>query len=311
MATLYARLINQYKFKYQTIFSARFDKQVEDNQVSDEKELLNNLNINCNSTETDINKIEGKSSLEHQTQQQEMKSSGWNFDKVNSMILYFYKTGKMNGSSYIKNPLRPAAILNIENDVNYCFIWSILAKLHLCNTNHPNTVSNYKQYFNELNIQGFDFTNGFKCSDVHRFNESNNLSLNIIELDFDQDQNKWKHNLVPIEISKNKSDRVIDILIYKNYYALNKKLNVFLGNHNCTYVCKQCLNSLTSQNVLIKHKRQCGEQDIPSLGIINEYHLYWNKHFHKNPLYFRIYADFETDYEKDKSSISIRTTNVY
>ena len=27
MATIYARLINQYKFKYQTVFSARFDKQ--------------------------------------------------------------------------------------------------------------------------------------------------------------------------------------------------------------------------------------------------------------------------------------------
>ena len=35
------------------------------------------------------------------------------------------------------------------------------------------------------------------------------------------------------------------------------------------------------------------------------------KHFHKNPLYFRIYADFEADNEKDKSSIGNKTTNNY
>ena len=54
----------------------------------------------------------------------------------------------------------------------------------------PNKVSNYKQYFNELNINGFDFSYGFKCSDVHRFNELNNLSINKFELNFYQDQNK-------------------------------------------------------------------------------------------------------------------------
>ena len=115
--------------------------------------------------------------------------------------------------------------------INIVFLWSILAWLHPCN-NHPNTVSNYQQYFDELNINGFDFTNGYRCSDVHKFNELNNLSLNIFELNFYQDQNKWKHKLIPIEISKNNSFRVIDLAIYKNHYVLIKKLEVFLGDHN-------------------------------------------------------------------------------
>ena len=79
--------------------------------------------------------------------------------------------------------------MNSENNEKYCFLWSILACLHPCK-NHPNRVSNYRQYFNELNINGFNFTNGFKCSDVHRFNEINKLSVNIFELNFYQDQNK-------------------------------------------------------------------------------------------------------------------------
>ena len=35
------------------------------------------------------------------------------------------------------------------------------------------------------------------------------------------------------------------------------------------------------------------------------------KHFPKNPLYFRIYADFEADNEKDNSSVGNKTTNIY
>ena len=122
----------------------------------------------------------------------------------------------MIGSNLVKIPLRLNAILNVENNDKYCFLWSILAYLH------PDKVSNYKQYFNELNISGFDFTNGFKCSDVHKFIQLNNLSVNIFELNFYQDQNKWKHKLIPIEVSKNESDKVIDLMIYKNHYALLK-----------------------------------------------------------------------------------------
>ena len=203
MAIIYARLINQYKFRYQTVFSARFDKQDEDGQLLDETELFINLNINQNLTQSDLDNINITFPLESQIQQQEMKDSGWRFDKVNSMTIYFYKTNEMKGSNYIKIPLRTNAILNIENNDRYCFLWSILASLYPCNNNHPNRVSNYRQYFNEINIQDFNFTNGFKCSDVHKFNELNNLSVNIFELVFYQDQNQWKHKLIPIEISKN------------------------------------------------------------------------------------------------------------
>ena len=214
---------------------------------------------------------------------QELKKSGWIFDKINSMKISFYKTTELNGTSYVKIPLRSNAILNIQNNDKYCFIWSILASLHPCENTHPSRVNNYIQYSNELNFQNFDFTNGFKCSDVHRFNVLNNLSVNIYELNFYQDGDKWKHNLIPIEISKNESDKVIDLLIYKNHYALIKKLHVFLGDHNKSFVCRRCLNSYTCENALIKHKEKCGDDNICTIRTSNESHLHWKKHFHKNP----------------------------
>ena len=37
----------------------------------------------------------------------------------------------------------------------------------------------------------------------------------------------------------------------------------------------------------------------------------WKKYFHKNPLYFRISADFEADNEIDGSKLGNKTTNIY
>ena len=69
---IYARIINQYELRYQTVFSAKFDKQDEDNQLLDETELFKKLIFNHKLTETDINNIDVKSPLEQQTQQKEI-----------------------------------------------------------------------------------------------------------------------------------------------------------------------------------------------------------------------------------------------
>ena len=138
------------------------NKSEDNGEYLDETELFINLKINHNLTESDLNNINIRWDLERQIQQQEIKYSGWRFDKIISMTIYFYKTQELNGSNYVKLPLRSNAILNIQNDDKYCFIWSILAYMFPV-LNNPQRVSNYKKYFNKLNIEGFDFTNGFKC----------------------------------------------------------------------------------------------------------------------------------------------------
>ena len=171
------------------------------------------------------------------------------------MTITNHINGNMDGSSYVKVPLRSSATVNFKNDDKYCFLWSILGKLHPCENSHPNRVSNYEPYFNELNIEGFDLTNGFKCSDMYRLEKLNYLSINIYESNFYHD----KHKLIPIEKSKNESDKFIDLLLNKNHYVLIKKLNVFIGKHNCKYICGKCSKSYTSHNMLIKHRNLCGE----------------------------------------------------
>ena len=48
----------------------------------------------------------------------------------------------------------------------------------------------------------------------------------------------------------------------------------------------------------MKHKPKCENNNITTIRTSPDSHLHWKKHFHKNPLFFRIYADFEADNEK-------------
>ena len=120
------------------------------------------------------------------------------------------ETDELNGSSYVKFPLTSPAILNIENgDDKFCFNWSILAHLHPCNNSLLNRVSNYRQYFDELNIESSDFTNGSKFNDMRKYEKLNSLFLNIFELSIYQGQNKRRHELIPIENKKNQTESFI------------------------------------------------------------------------------------------------------
>ena len=217
-----------------------------------------------------------------------MKNSAWRFDKIISMTIYFYKTQELNGGNYVKLPIRSNAKLNIQNNDKYCLIWSILAHIFPSYSN-PQRVSNCKHHFDKLNIQGYNFENGFIASDVKKFEKLNNLSKNIFELKFYQteDNNKiWKYKLVPLEIKKNNGEYEIDLLIYKNHYVLIKKLHVFLGKSDCKYVCRRCLSSYSNENVLKKHKFKCGQQEITSFRTSNELHIYWKKIFSQNSIVF-------------------------
>ena len=71
------------------------------------------------------------------------------------------------------------------------------------------------------------------------------------------------------------------------------------------------MSSYTSENLLKLHKPNCENNDITTIRTSGESRISWKKHFHKNPLYFGIFADFEADNEKDNSGIGNKTTNIY
>ena len=106
LCNIYVGLINQYIFRYQTVFSAVFDKQNEDG-----KELFIDLNISHNLTQSDIDKIDVISPLRHKTHDEEMKDFDWQFYEINSKTVYSYNDSNI--------------FFNFENIVKHCFLQSI------------------------------------------------------------------------------------------------------------------------------------------------------------------------------------------
>ena len=228
------------------------------------------------------------------------------------MKIRFYRTGELRGSTFVKIPLRSNALLKFKNDDRFCFIWSKLTNLRPFKNDQLIRLSTYRQDFEELNIEGFDFTNGFKCSDVQRFENLGILSINIYEINFCQDKNIWNYILIPIEISKDDSDRVVDLLVYKNHSALIKQLNMSLDDHHKKFICRRCLNSYTSENMLKIHTPKCETDNITTIGTSRDFHLPWKNHFHKNSTHLRIIADFEIDNEiEDSKAVCNNTTIVF
>ena len=89
-----------------------------------------------------------------------MQEWGWNFRRIKSMKISFYETGELSGSSIEKKPLSSAS-LNIENDDKNGFLWSLPAYFHPFEIVH-NRISSFRKDFNELKIDGFDFSYDFK-----------------------------------------------------------------------------------------------------------------------------------------------------
>ena len=85
----------------------------------------------------------------------------------------FHRTTELNGSCFLKTALKSATILNIESDYDYCFFWSKLAHLNPWENYQPKGVSKYVNFLRKLNIEGIDFSKGFNCGDVHRFERKN------------------------------------------------------------------------------------------------------------------------------------------
>jgi hypothetical protein len=69
------------------------------------------------------------------------------------------------------------AVLNIVNDDQKCFIWCILAAVHLVESKHANRVANYVEYESSLNVRNIPMP--MTLGDVTRFEKQNQLSVNV------------------------------------------------------------------------------------------------------------------------------------
>ena len=85
--------------------------------------------------------------------------SGWYFKEVIRLEIHTVEYKPMKGGSYIPLPnfiMRRKAIINMENEDNKCFLWSILRYLYPREKHSPR-INDLKKYENDLNFKEINF----------------------------------------------------------------------------------------------------------------------------------------------------------
>merc|ERR1712055_568568 len=104
---------------------------------------------------------------------------GWRIQSMDEFILKICKYTPMQGSSYLKSPKNienSMSVVNIKNEDNKCFLYSILAKLHPVEK-HTERVSNYESYLEDLNTNGISMP--MRLQQIPKFEKQNDLTINV------------------------------------------------------------------------------------------------------------------------------------
>ena len=136
------------------------------------------------------------------------------FDSIKKITVKMFKYHDIRAFSYCKLPksfCNSKSLVNIQNNDNYCFLWSILAHKYKVD-NHREKVSHYENPFHEL-IQG-DIQFPMKIEDIPTFERLDNLNINVFELSAND------KTLSPKYVNKNYYDEQIDLLLYEKHSCL-------------------------------------------------------------------------------------------
>ena len=107
------------------------------------------------------------------------EGSGWRIESMDEFILKICRYTPMQGSSYIKLPKKienTKSVINIQNEDDKCFLYSILAALHPAK-DHVQRISNYEPYIDELKTDGIKFP--MKIQQIPKFENMNDCYLSF------------------------------------------------------------------------------------------------------------------------------------
>ena len=227
----------------------------------------------------------------------EREGSGWQMNKIIKLEIKHAKYSPISGSSYIKLPEKlqaKKAILNIQNNDDYCFKWSVLAHLHPVHwKDNPERVTNYTQFENSLDWSNISFPT--PLTDIVKFEKKNNISINVFG---------WEKNeIFPLQITKFSHQVHINLLLIsdgiRRHFCLIKNMSRLLGDrtkHNGqAYYCNYCLHGFVRQELLDSHIPYCSTNapQRVSLPEDTEKWLKFKNHAKGLKVPFTIYADFE------------------
>ena len=231
--------------------------------------------------------------------------SGWVSDGVATLEVNIVKYQPLVGSTFVPTPSklkRTRSIINVQNNDEKCFLWSVLAALDPIARN-PYRVSHYTPYEHELNMTDIPYP--VPVNKIARFENLNvNVSVNVFG---------YEDEVYPLRITEHRgrADHVNLLLLSDangtTHYCLIRNMSRLLfgltkSGHKkfyCNY-CLQRFNDKTDTNAarqrLQNHQMYCSQYGAQKVKLPAEKDkfMYFKDYTlcHKVP--YTVYADFES-----------------
>ena len=307
--------LEEYNLKVNFVLTAKYRRTMGDSYEIDTF-YMRTSNVVILKT-TDLTKVleDAKNKLLSQAIEFERRGSGWSLYEINHLEVGINRYIPFRGSSYIELPISikaKRAVINIKNNDQKCFLWSIISALHpVDRKDNPNRLSNYKPYEHDFDEALRDITFPVSLDDVKKFERRTGISINVYcykeKCKTDKSDNKKKTTryceIYPLLVTDSEKDQHVDLLYMKTekttHYCLIKDLCRLVHSQltkDCRkiYICKRCLQHFGREDLLNKHKEDCNTHEavkikLPKKGEVIKFTNY--KAHMKIP--FVMYADFE------------------
>ena len=227
--------------------------------------------------------------------------SGWTLEQNQALILEMTDYQPIGGTSYIELPkdiYDTKSIVNVKNEDQKCFMWSVLSALHPAEHN-PQRVIHYEPFEDELNFTGIEFP--VTVDQISKFEKLNSdISITVLGIDIPDNEEKDASKVFPLRVPEKQQVHHIVLLYWSRgdiyHYAWVKNLNRLLSNtkkrHPQTFFCERCFQGFTKQELLTKHLETCHSIPIQVVQMVDE-EISFNSWSKTEECLFRVYADFE------------------
>ena len=206
--------------------------------------------------------------------------SGWTLEENHALALEMVDYDPTGGSSYLKLPkdvYDTKAIINVQNQDQQCFMWSVLAALHPA-TYSAERISHYQPFKEELNFTGIDFP--VTIDQISKFEKLNpDISITVIGIEEKAAKKDVKKSaLFPLRVPDQKKEKHITLIYWQQneqyHYVWVKNFNRLLYSTKSagrrTWFCERCFQGFIRHDLLEKHSENCQHIPIQAVTVVDE-----------------------------------------
>ena len=223
--------------------------------------------------------------------------SNWTFKSIICLEIHTVAYEPLKGNSYIPLPPKLAqkkAIINMQNEDNKCFTWSVLRALNPREEHAERIDKDLNKKEDSLNMTGIVYP--VQLNAIDKFERQNpTISINVFG---------YEESVCTLRVSKCEDRVVVNLLLIsddeKRHYCLIKSMSRLLSSqtskrNGVQYYCMRCLNPFHSQESLDKHLEYCSTHEAVKTEMPGEGTILSFKNYNRSMrVPFIVYADFES-----------------